>query len=371
MEEKEAHRYKIIVMLFILLVLALAAFFSIRRNNEIKRLVTNEKMGQNDSKKLLQLGADSYAMGDYASAASFFEKAIIQDPQNYPAYLGLGNSYSRLGNYGKAVQIFKETLNLSSHDYRTFYRLGLTYYRMENYENAYANLNIAYGMNRSDDRILSLLITTYDAVGLYDNSISISKQNIEKGANNSQFFRKAAIAYFLKHDLKNASENALKAVQLNPNYAPNHIIFGTISLASGKNQNALNEFKASLALGRSNAAYNGLAAAYSALGEKEISYNHSNLAKSYKPYAFDLSLLGFALLYAKEYNKSIEEFDYAVRINPNYYLPYKGLGIAYTELGQKSKAIENSEKAALLNSLDTESAGFLAELAVQKIVTIP
>lgn len=270
----------------------------------------------------------------------------------------MGHSYIRLGIYDGALKAFEKHLSL---DFRAYYGLGLTYYLMEDYNKAYNNLKIAYELNPKDNGVISYLVNTYNALGLYDEAIKLSLFRLKINSSDSHYYRKIGIAYFLKNDLAKAQENAQKAVQLNPNYAPNHMTLGNIYLTLGNHKEALDEFKTALKLIRSNPVYEGLSVTYHLLGDTENSKQNANLAIFYPRHGFSLSLLGFSLLQNKDYNKAIEEFNIVIKAKSDYYLPYKGLGKAYMALGQKEKATENFDKAIELNVLDEESKKLLEE----------
>lgn len=54
-----------------------------------------------------------------------------------------------------------------------------------------------------------------------------------------------------------------------------------------------------------------------------------------------------------------EEFNALIKLNPNYYLPYEGLGKAYFELGDYEKAESNLRKSLELNPSSEESKKLL------------
>ncbi|MBI2558958.1 tetratricopeptide repeat protein [Candidatus Woesearchaeota archaeon] len=63
-----------------------------------------------------------------------------------------------------------------------------------------------------------------------------------------------------------------------------------------------------------------------------------------------------------EYGKSIGEFNALIKLNPNYYLPYEGLGKAYFELGDYEKAESNLRKSLKLNPSSGESKKLLLRI---------
>ncbi len=357
MRKKEVKQKRnITLVLIILSIIVILVLFNIQSKRGIKQ---DQKQ---DILVLLQLANELYSNNDYVNAIAQYKKIIEIDPKLYSAYLGLGHSYLQLGIYDGAIKTFEKTFETGYVDFRTYYGLGLTYYTMEDYNKAYTNLKQAYDLNPNNKAVVSYLINTYNAIGLYGEAIKLAKNKLETEPDNSHYYRKIGIAYFLKNDLNNALENAQKAVELDASYPPNHITLANIYLSLGSKEKSLEEFNTASTLIKSSPVYESLSVTYYLLGDIENSKKNTDLATFYPKHSFSLSLLGFALLKNKQYDKAIEEFNSAISNTPEYYLPYKGLGKVYMELGQKEKAIENFEKAASLNEFDKESTQILLEL---------
>lgn len=351
------------ILLVILVIIFLIFLSSILKKNVNPAEQVNAK--EPNSAELIGQAYGFYNSANYADAIRLYEKVIQAEPQNYAANIYLGYSYINLGIYDNALEIFQKTLTFKYFDYRSFYGLGLAYYNMEDYNSAYTYLKEAYKLNPSDKAAVSYLINTYNALGLYDEAINLSSENIKKNPNNNHYYRKIAIAYFLKKDFEKALENAKKSVELDNSYASNHLVFGAIYMGIGNNQNALSEFKQALSSAQSNAAYEGLAVTYSLLADSENSDINSKSAELQYKHSFTTSMIGFALLNLKQFDKAVKEFNSSIISNPNYYLPYKGISEAYIALGQKDKAIENLEKAWKLNNLDKETKQLLEKAKVR------
>ena len=359
MRKKEVkNKNKYLVPFFLLLLLVIVLIWLYKVGILTKNTQEQAKIEKPDNLELLKLAISFYNSGNYVEAIRQYENILKSDPQFYGAYVGLGDSYIQLGIYDEAIKTFEKTKSLKYYDFRTYYGLGLAYYRMEDYNNAYLNLNYAYKLNPNNNAVVSYLINTYNAVGLYDEAVKLAEEKLKNDPNNSHYYRKIAIAYFLKNDLPKALENAQKAVMIYNNYAGNDLTLGTIYIGLGQKENALSEFKAAL-IQPQHTAYEGLVVTYDLLGEKENSEENAKASAFYPKHSNSLSLLGFALLDIKEYDKAIREFNLAISNTLEYYLPYKGLGKVYLQLGQKEKAIENFDKAYKLNNLDEESSSLL------------
>ena len=357
MKKKEANYRKHSALLILGIILALFVLFVLVKspqNKKQKHEVNNTELFRN-----LQKANELYSQRNYTWAVKFYNQAIAENPQNYDAYIGLGHSYLQLGNLNDSLKAFEATKNLGYIDFRTYYGIGLAYYAKEDYNQAHINLKQAFELNPNDGAVASYLINTYNAVGLYDDAIKLAEKKLQNDSKNSHYYRKIAIAYFFKKGLQNALENAKKAVDIDDNYPPNQMVLGTVDLGLGKQQEALNDFKKALTLIKSGTAYEGLSITYYTLGDIDNSNKNAILRSEYSRHSNSLSLLGYSMLYLKDYKKAIEEFNKAIGTKPDYYLPYRGLGELYMELGQKEKAVEYLKKAIELNELDEESKALL------------
>lgn len=308
------------------------------------------------------IGANQlYTNGKYVDAIEQYKKSIEIDPKLYNAYLGLGNSYIELGIYDEAIKTFEKTLN-GYFDYRTLYGLGLANYVREDYQQAYFYLMSAYKLNSKNRPVVSYLTNTYNALGLYDEAINLANENLIDNPKNHHLYRKIAVSYLLKGDSNNALENINIALQINDSYHSNHEVLGQIYLYDSNPQLAIKEFKITLGKYKSSWTYEELSVAYYILGDNKSSEENAKLATLYSPHSFSLSSLGFILLKNKKYEKAIEKFEAAINAKPSYYLPYKGLGKVYMELGQKEKAVYYLKKSAELNKLDKEVKKLLDEV---------
>lgn len=308
------------------------------------------------------IGANQYYENrDFIVAIQKYKKGIEVDPKLYDAYIGLGNSYIELGLFDEAIKIFEKTFEIGYIDFRTYYGLGLANYVPENYKRAYDYLTTAYELNPKSRAVVSYLVNTYNALGLYDEAINIAKENLAGDSRDHHLYRKIAVSYLLKNDAVKALENINNALQINNSFHSNHLVLGEIHLHNGNAEDAIREIGSALELYKSSWTYEELSVAYYILGDYKSSDENANSAALYPSHSFSLSLFGFALLKNEKYEKAIEKFEAAINAKPDYYLPYKGLGKVYMELGQKEKAVNYWKKAAELNEFDKEVKELLNE----------
>lgn len=363
MRKKEKKEVKLNLTLYLVLLSLLAVVLFALINHKYEK--SKQPAKPQNSTEVLSKAIMFYDNNDFVAAIQQYKKSIALDPKFYPAYIGLGHSYIELGIYDEAIKTFEKTFEIGYSDFRTYYGLGLAYYITEDYDKAHANLKQAYDLNPSNRAVVSYMVNTYNTLGLYDDAINLAKKYLEKEPANHHFYRKIAVSYLLKNDVPNALQNANTALKYNSSFNANHLTLGTAYLYLGRAEDALKEFKIALATYQSSWTHESMSVSYYLLGDVENSAKHANLAASYPKHSFSLSLLGFALLNNKKYDKAIEKFESAIDVKPDYYLPYTGLGKVYIELGQKDKAIQNLERSLQLNDLDEETKRLLIEAKSQ------
>ena len=348
---KKEVKINLVIFVGVIALVAIALYGLINyKYIETKKPSTNNQNAQD-----IFIGANQlYKNRKFVDAIQQYKKSIELNPKLYGTYIGLGNSYIELGIYDEAIKTFEKTLKIGYVDFRTYYGLGLANYVREDYKKAYGSLISAYKLNPKDRAVISYLTNTYNALGLYDEAITLAKENLLGDSRDHHLYRKIAVSYLLKDDPQRALENINKALQINDSFHSNHIVLGQVYLFNGNPQRAIQEFKIDIGKYRSSWGYEDLYVSYYLLGDTKNSEENAKLATLYPPHSFSLSLLGFILLKNKKYEKAIEKFEAAISAKPDYYLPYKGLGKTYMELGQKEKALNYLKKAAVLNDLDKE-----------------
>ena len=65
---------------------------------------------------MLQAGNDSLASSDTATAIEYYEAALVADPRNRQAYVGLALAARADGLPGRAIRYFREALELDPND---------------------------------------------------------------------------------------------------------------------------------------------------------------------------------------------------------------------------------------------------------------
>lgn len=70
--------------------------------------------GKNETDALYQLAVSKYNQKDFEGSISSYQSVLEKDPQNAPAYNGLGNIYRDQKNYSQAEENYKAAISANS-----------------------------------------------------------------------------------------------------------------------------------------------------------------------------------------------------------------------------------------------------------------
>jgi serine/threonine protein kinase/tetratricopeptide (TPR) repeat protein len=143
---------------------------------------------------------------------------------------------------------------------------------------------------------------------------------------------------------------ALQATQVASNQPDSHISLGSVYLATGKNAEAVAEFKNALLLApNSDEGYRRLGSAWRAAGHKQealSAYQHSVDLNPY--YWLNYAMLGSAALAFGENERALTAYQHVIQLVPNRAEGYNGLGIVYFQQGKWADCIPAFQKAVAI-----------------------
>lgn len=100
-----------------------------------------------DFETLAAIGSAYGKLGDNATAATYFQKAVKVNPRYAPAYAGLGTAYGFLGRPGDAIAALRKAASLEPNDPLTRSQLGTKLGKAGRYKEAIAELTEAIRLN--------------------------------------------------------------------------------------------------------------------------------------------------------------------------------------------------------------------------------
>ncbi len=198
-------------------------------------------------------------------------------------------------------------------------------------EKAWVNQAIAY---QELNQYESMLKSCEDGINFFPNSIHL-------------WICKATALVHL-NNIEDAIQAYIKAKEIEPK---NFIVLnnlGDLWLQIGRKQEAISNFKAAIIVDRerSHVPWNQLGKLYYESQDYDESLNAYQEALKVKP-DYLPSLIGLGNLYnqLKEYQKAINSYDLAIEINPQSYEAWFGKGVAFSGLQDLNLARESYEKA--------------------------
>lgn len=248
-----------------------------------------------------------YQKDQLQQAVAAFSKAIAQDAADRESTEMEGVSLFRLGRSREALPYLERAhADVQSANIDPQYVLGLCYSDVARYDDARHAFAAQYGF--APDSAEAYLL---------------------------------AGRLFLRRELRDqATAQATKALELNPNLPLAHELLGEAALARGDVATAIKELEAERALNPLNGElYGRLGDAYLRAGQNDDAQKALDRAVLLEPYSTEpYILLGETFLKLNQPIQALHYLDHAVKMDPNNYITHNLLGQAYKATGQLAEA---------------------------------
>jgi len=158
-----------------------------------------------------------------------------------------------------------------------------------------------------------------------------------------------------RDSMPKAKENALRALQLDPDLAQGHYELGAVYFYGDWDwAGAEREFKRALQLNPSDAESHRIYSFFlAALGRKAEALEQSRKAQDLDPLSITTQVTsGFVLYFVREFDQSIQQCQNALELDPNSAGAYDCMGSSYLGEGQYEQAIVAAQKAVSLSNND-------------------
>jgi tetratricopeptide (TPR) repeat protein len=182
----------------------------LRKAIEQYRKVTEQ--APKDVESWSYLGRLYRASSDSVAAEKAFNSALLADPDNEDALMGLAAVYGDLGDSAKALEKLK-TLTDKSPNERTLSVLAQQYEGMNDYKSAADALQRAVALDPDDERLQRELAQDLGEAGQLDDSLKVYQQLAASNPREPGFQLQVARLYRFKHDFL-AAEKALATALL-------------------------------------------------------------------------------------------------------------------------------------------------------------
>ena len=239
----------------------------------------------------------------FNQAVALYKRAIAADPKYAQAYAGLAEVYSFMG----------------------FYRYEVREEYEQYYNDSYANLVKALQLGPNLEETQLALAYSYLQLSREKEAAAAAKKILAKNPNSAEAYYILWSASGKKPD----SPEIRKAIELDPKFVPAYVGLGESIFFKKRDYAQASEY--------------------------------FKKAAELAPSAQIHNLFGTALRTQGHFNAAINEYEKAIKENPNYAPAYMNLGITYYYLNQFNQNIENEKKAISLNPNYPDSYFFIAQ----------
>ena len=158
------------------------------------------------------LGVVSNGTGDYQKALEEFRQAIVLDPGNDDALLGLAGAFEQLGRAQEAESYFKKAIDLKPQYWGGYTRLGNFYFAAARYPEAEAQYRRVTELVPEGAFGCSNLGAAYLAEGRYVEAVSQFEKSLQLQPN-ATGYSNLATSYFFEHRFEDAARTYENAVR--------------------------------------------------------------------------------------------------------------------------------------------------------------
>lgn len=278
----------------------------------------------------------TFTPGGFEKALSLYNQAISADPNYAPAYAGLAELYSFMGWYRYQVK----------EDYEKYYN--------DSYVNMVKALQL--GPNLKETQLA--LAYTYFHLSREKEAKIAAQKILSLDPNNAE-------AYYILWAASGenpASPEITKALELDPNYVPALVGLGTAYFFKKRAYGRATElYKKAAEIAPSAQLHNYLGTALRTQGYYNAAINEYQKAIKFNPdYAPAYMNLGITYFYQKKFKESIESQKKAISLNPNYPDAYFFIAQGYDKVNNPQQAVLNYRKFIDLSLEQGQYAGYAA-----------
>jgi tetratricopeptide (TPR) repeat protein len=197
-----------------------------------------------DAQRLtILMGMSHYGLGEYAEAAPYLKKAVLNDAQNLPLRLALAHSYLWSKQYNLVLDVYREILTLNAESAEADMLAGEALDEMKDHAGAIRQFRAAVKANPMESEVhfgLGYLLWTQRQ---YPEAVSEFQAELVNDPNHVQTLVYLADAQIQLSHPKAALPLLEKAIHLNPSMELAHLDLGIVDADAGRQDEALREMQ--------------------------------------------------------------------------------------------------------------------------------
>ena len=252
---------------------------------------------------MVSRGQQYVQQGLLDSALAAFDMALEANPRSVDAHVGIGDIYEIKGDYATAAEKYKVAQKLDPGAFKPTYKLGLMYH---------------------------LLNRVKEAVTEYLAALAIDPNSFEANLN-------LATAYLQLGQAQLGLPYAEKAVKLRGDSQAAHVNLGSIYASMGEYNLAIDEFRGAAELGDLQPPIMlNLVEALLKTGKYQRAMNVLDQLES-KPTAVVYERMGYTLFKLGDYDKSLDRYRQALKLDPKDTASLNGMGVDLMTLYLKGR----------------------------------
>jgi tetratricopeptide (TPR) repeat protein len=342
------------------------------------------KADPNNADVWVNKGTAYQAKKDYDNAIMCYQKAKQIAPNNQAADQGIktaseekqdqivstsykaGGDLFKQGKYAEAVAAFQQVLKINPQDAATHFSLGATYQAMKNIDGAIAEYKVAQGLDPKNPEYAKTIAAAYqikadpliaDALKKYQakdyqGAIDLYTQAAQLLPQNPALWYNVASAEYARQEYERAKAAYQKALDIDPKGQVSNIYFiGAIDENYGRGSDAMADYRKYITQAPQgtyvNAAKDRIAALSKNINDTQKIKSEAELAAIKA--ADDAYTQAVKLQQAKQFDQALEQYNAALKIQPNNPDFNYGIGTCYQQKGDMDNAVAFYKKAQAAN----------------------
>jgi len=265
------------------------------------------------------------AWGKNEQAIADYTKAIEVAPESTHAYSARADAYYKFGEYEKAIADYTETIRLELEDRSLFSILDIYY---------------------------SSRVKAYEAIGKYEEAAADYTRIIElQGYALSSDYANRANAYAACGKYEEAVADYTKIIELNDfSYSSDYANRADVYAEWGKTEQAIADYNKAIALGNKESYISLVVLHWETEEYADVVANVDKFIDRGGDVTSDIiRVRGLAYYYLNEFEKAIDDFTEAIKLDSSIARPYLNRAVAYEAIGEIELAKADRESAKELD----------------------
>ncbi len=263
---------------------------------------------------------DALTEGEWMRAARLFEEVLSVEPENVPAWIGMGDAYAEMGEWNRAEPAFSEACQLEPQSYDAQFGHGVA---------------------------LQMLNRLIDAVAAYHRAMSIDPMSAEASLG-------VATSYLQLSEPQHALPFARRAVELDPDDGRAWVSLGAAEEQNGNDDAALDAYlAASERIESSPELTHNLLHAYARARRYHEVVGTARSMLVDGPNAEASERLAWAWFRLGKYEESAAAYIQAVETDPTMWQAWNGLGVNAVNRWLLSDRADTAAKAEAVTAFAT------------------